>query len=220
VLIAARKSLRLGTAALHQWRTGNGRASFKIGNIKLIAPICALMRQSSHYGQGVLMRLTKYSKHAFIRAVMQDVPMIDYHEQITKLAVDDTVERLPPAVKMLWNNAELRPYINLGKMRFDHLVSCYVPSMDEYLEPSTLTMVPTLVTINKLLAANKQQDLARSQLKRKLESATQACTTTQALLKLFPEFAKYLPAEDSPTKNLPALANLMAEFVAAGWPKK
>ena len=35
-----------------------------------------------------------------------------------------------------------------------------------------------------------------------------------------PEFAKYLPKAVAKTDNLPAVANLVADFVKAGWPKE
>jgi hypothetical protein len=35
-----------------------------------------------------------------------------------------------------------------------------------------------------------------------------------------PEFEKYFPAEDAPiSKNLPALANMVADLTKLGWPK-
>lgn len=50
--------------------------------------------------------------------------------------------------------------------------------------------------------------------------AISACTTRKQAAEVLPEFEKYLP-EDEPKalRTLPALANVAADFVKAGWPK-
>ena len=41
-----------------------------------------------------------------------------------------------------------------------------------------------------------------------------------AFVAKLPEFAHYLPAEDAPAgRSLPVVANLVTDFVKAGWPK-
>jgi len=52
-----------------------------------------------------------------------------------------------------------------------------------------------------------------------LNSAIMSCGTLAALKKTFPEFEKYYPTEEQPTKNLPALANVVADLSKLGWPK-
>ena len=43
--------------------------------------------------------------------------------------------------------------------------------------------------------------------------------TVDKFFEAFPEFEKYLPSEAQPTKNLPALANVVADLSKLGWPK-
>ena len=58
------------------------------------------------------------------------------------------------------------------------------------------------------------------ELETKLMAAANSCTTRKALVELLPEFEKYLPADQAAAcKTLPAVANIMADFVKAGWPK-
>ena len=51
-------------------------------------------------------------------------------------------------------------------------------------------------------------------------AAAMSCTTRKALANLLPEFEQYLP-EDTPAaiRSLPAIANIVADFSKAGWPK-
>jgi hypothetical protein len=45
-------------------------------------------------------------------------------------------------------------------------------------------------------------------------------STRKALVDLLPEFEKYLPADEAKAiASLPAVANVLSDFVKAGWPK-
>jgi len=77
--------------------------------------------------------------------------------------------------------------------------------------------------VAKLLEALKEkkeaQDKMHRDLEAKLMAAANSCTTRKALVDLLPEFEKYLPAGQAEAcKTLPAVANIMADFVKAGWP--
>ena len=57
-------------------------------------------------------------------------------------------------------------------------------------------------------------------LRDKLTGAINACTTRKQAAEAIPEFEKYLPADEPKAlRSLPALANVAADFVKAGWPK-
>jgi hypothetical protein len=73
--------------------------------------------------------------------------------------------------------------------------------------------------MDHLKALAHEQNQARTRLRNQLEQAAASATTTKALAEMFPEFAKYLPAEETKARNLPAIANVVADFVKAGWPK-
>jgi hypothetical protein len=73
--------------------------------------------------------------------------------------------------------------------------------------------------VKKVLAPYGAEDKARNDAWRSLNSAIMSCTTLAALKKTFPEFEKYYPTEEQPTKNLPALANVVADLTKLGWPK-
>lgn len=169
------------------------------------------------------MRLNRNLRSAFVRAVMDDVPHIDYDEMIHKLFLDWHVGRLPPAVRRVWDNKATRDYICLQN------VYVQVPELDDYVSGG---YVPCLAgqdddlpdkwvmdQVVRFHKADAEQTATNNSLQQKLSTSVESCYTTQQLRKLLPEFDKYIPKDESVTQGVPALANLVTDFVKAGWPK-
>lgn len=86
------------------------------------------------------------------------------------------------------------------------------------------------VTIQKALDENTElgelsvlrgeQKKKRQELESRLRSVAYSCSTLKQLNAALPEFEKYMPSDkEALAQNLPALANVVADFIAAGWPK-
>lgn len=56
-------------------------------------------------------------------------------------------------------------------------------------------------------------------LEAKLARSIIDCNTDEQLKELYPEFAGYVPSGAPKAANLLALANIVTDFVKAGWPK-
>jgi hypothetical protein len=158
------------------------------------------------------MRLTTAHRDAFVRAVMDDVPSIDYQTRAEEIVRALAVNNLPPPIQAIWKERlDLRvhiaqsTYVNLPYP----LHGRYMPADPGEL-PAEVDECATLLT---------QQKVFRNDLRQKLSTMIAACSTLASAHKNLPEFAKYLPAEVVPTKNLPAVANVVAELSKAGWPK-
>ena len=166
------------------------------------------------------MKLTNTIREAFIRAAMDDVPAVDYTEQIRKVAYDDLVAQLPAAVRKVWDDNKLRCYINTTTGRYGGVSITYPADGDYWREAKPLTKEAAAM-VSDLKAKSDAQDKTRSDLRDKVRSAACACTTRKALVNLLPEFEKYLPSDEAKAQkmNLPAVANIVADFVNAGWPK-
>lgn len=163
------------------------------------------------------MRLTSSMRQAFIRSIMDDVPQIGYDEQIEKLVRATAAELLPPKVRAVWDDKELRGWIET--------TSFYHGGVHIHLVPNRAGgncnfPVEALEKIRELHALEKAQEDARGMLRTKISGAASAFTTRKALAKALPEFEKYLPA-DTPAadRTLPVLANVVTDFMKAGWPK-
>ena len=167
------------------------------------------------------MRLSTSMRQAFIRAVMDDVPFVDYDEQLRQLA-QKTVDSYRPAalVRALDLDPSIQDWLNRD-YQYIHKYQksfCLVGSMQS-LDRLNADKDFTLAAVNLRKLQQAQQE-KRSALEAKLKASAQACQTRAQLAKAFPEFEKYLPTEAGNSKCLPALANLMSDFMAAGWPKQ
>lgn len=166
------------------------------------------------------MRLTNTLREAFVRAVMDDVPAIDYAEQEQKVATAWAVSIMPPCVYATWASESLRGYVAT------HYFSEWVDQLrigGYHLPcPSELfSRMPDDVRAQLADLARKghEQRRTRKELERKLKAIVYGVSSTKALLKQLPEFAKYIPKDAQVPKNLPAVANVVADLMAAGWPK-
>jgi thiaminase len=167
------------------------------------------------------MRLSTSMRQAFVRAVMDDVPFVDYDEQLRQLA-QKTVDSYRPAA--LVRALEIDPSIQDWLNRDYQFISKYSQSFCLVGSKQSLDRLnadPDFTQAAQNLRKQQQAQLEqRSALETKLKASAQACQTRAQLAKALPEFEKYLPIEAGNSKCLPALANLMSDFMAAGWPKK
>ena len=167
------------------------------------------------------MRLSTSMRLAFVRAVMDDVPFVDYDEQVRELA-QKTVDSYRPAalVRALEIDPSIQDWLNRD-YQYIHKYQksfCLVGSKQSL---DRLNADPNFTQAAQNLRKQQQAQLEqRSALETKLKASAQACQTRAQLAKALPEFEKYLPIEASNSKCLPALANLMSDFMAAGWPKQ
>ena len=167
------------------------------------------------------MRLSTSMRLAFVRAVMDDVPFVDYDEQVRELA-QKTVDSYRPAalVRALEIDPSIQDWLNRD-YQYIHKYQksfCLVGSKQSL---DRLNADPNFTQAAQNLRKQQQAQLEqRSALETKLKASAQACQTRAQLAKALPEFEKYLPIEAGNSKCLPALANLMSDFMAAGWPKQ
>lgn len=168
-------------------------------------------------------RLNNDMRDAFIDSVMEDVPNIDYEEKILDAVNKAAHASLPPAVKKLLASEDTSGFVNREHVtlnRHDNIpdggyVSFILPAADD----KSLKKLALGVTDELRKAWAKQND-SRKSLRAKIRAVAYHCTTRKQLAEAFPEFERYLPADESQAmQNLPALANVVSDFVKAGWPK-
>ena len=169
------------------------------------------------------MKLTKYMREAFVRAAMNDVPSVDYDEQIRKEVMRASVAALPESVRAVWLDEATFKYVKTIYRTFAGQMF-EVPGI-EGARWTNVPAQPVLLAADKslivdLAAKHQAQIDQRQSLHDTLSAAAASATTRKALATLLPEFEKYLPADEpAACKTLPAITNIMAEFSKAGWPK-
>jgi hypothetical protein len=169
------------------------------------------------------MKLTNSIRSAFVRAAMDDVPQIDYDETIRKAVTEAALRALPPAVRKVYDDEKLRPYLECTFIRCGDVSVSVVGRDSRWKEPES--QLPKLskqdqTALDKLAAQQKEQEATREALQKKLTAAAYAVSTRKGLVELLPEFEKYLPADEAAAnRSLPVVANIVADFTKAGWPK-
>ena len=155
------------------------------------------------------MRLDKYTKQSIVRAIMQDVPPID--KAARRLAVQAAiVKAMSPEVRKVFKS-------NPGALRTTYVGD--VVEIDDYSSRSITVGDVTDKQLEEILKPYKAEDSAVYDTKRKLQGIVEGCSTLKQLQTLLPEFKQYMPTEAAPTKNLPAVANMVADLSKLGWPK-
>lgn len=165
------------------------------------------------------MRLTNQLRAEFVRNVMNDVPVVDYDEQIRKFVTTLVIESLPATVKKVWDDKNLRTYINTCHFSTEYTrVSVEIPSKERWSDDFHLSTSEEEV-LKELEAKRYNQNVTRKKLREQLETTLKGVTTTKALRKMFPEFEAYVPEDKQVDRMLPATTNLVTDLVRAGWPK-
>lgn len=155
------------------------------------------------------MKFNKLTKQAIVRAIIQDLPPID--KEARALAINAAiVKAMSPEVR---------------KMFKTHPTALRTASV-QYVNPfrvwgSDVTVGDVTDTqLAEICKPYETEENERRQAEGKLAAAFAGISTLKQALTTFPEFKKYYPTEAEPTKNLPALANVMADLSKLGWPKK
>lgn len=154
------------------------------------------------------MKLTKLHKEAIVRAIMTDTPALNRDQWAIDIPAA-IVKAMSPEVRKLY---EIKP---------EALRKASVPYTNPYRTWGGDVVVGdvTEAQINEIIKPYREQVDARADMERKLKHAFGGINTLKQALTTFPEFKKYYPTEMEPTKNLPALANVMADLTKLGWPK-
>ena len=165
------------------------------------------------------MNLNQSIRSAFVRAALDDVPQVDYTEQARTLVTKAAIAQLPDAVRAMYLDPKTSQFIRMHTCYIGTKSSCYALS---YATPTDAPLLNDVKVqaVALLELANDQQVQLRA-LHVELTSVASSARTRKQLAEMLPEFDKYLPADQATAnRNVPCLANVLTNFVKAGWPKK
>lgn len=178
------------------------------------------------------MRLNKKHRNAFVRAVLADVPSVDYDRQIQVAMRDMFKGALPAAVRTLLRDDECAHHIHHSRVPgpkpgqptdYCHLQPSYL--VPGYWDRDARRAVikanaQRWEDIRGLVDAKVRQEDQRQQLHGELRALIESCRTTQQAEKLMPELRDYLPTKQQESAdNLPA-TQVVTHLQSAGWPKE
>lgn len=174
------------------------------------------------------MRLNESIRSAFVNAVLNDTPKVDYAEQRRKIIQDHLFAIAPAAILRVYKDQDLRRFLRLdhvsyetaakGRMSWGLGKYWLVPDSDHTYRVEDKETLKQLHAIDALEIAQVDQ---RTELEKKLRATILAFNTVKQARDALPEFVKYLPDEADPKcKTLPAITDLVTDLVKAGWPDK
>ncbi len=163
------------------------------------------------------MKLTKTDKGAFVRAVMQEVPKIDYDEAIRKRLLEEEIKQAPPKLAAILMDNSMR---GLLKQEYCGYRAQYA---GWYITWPEFKLSPELrAELDQLISLKTKQNTTRYELEKSVGALIESCSTLKQARERLPEFVKYLPADRATTgaTNLPAplVADTVVELVKNGWP--
>jgi hypothetical protein len=151
------------------------------------------------------MKVTKYEREAIIRSILHDVP-----------CTPDNLLRVE--IQKAFVAAMSAPIEKLYKTHPKALRTESIASWDSGMSYRTEFIVGD-ADVKKVMQPFEVKKQARDEAHKKLAAIVNGCTTLAQLKKMLPEFISYFPSETEPTKNLPAVANMVADLSKLGWPK-
>lgn len=164
------------------------------------------------------MRLTNELRDAFIKAVMNDVPRINYQDQAEELLEQDCIEQLPAQVRAVWDDKVLRSFLYSQSRRVEGPARSWVYYATFH---GIEAREPARKSAEALLRKSVQQAVRLDELRSKIKVVAYGCSTRKQLAEALPEFTKYLPVEQPKVdRTLPVLSGVIDEFKKAGWPKE
>ena len=162
------------------------------------------------------MKLNNSHRDAFIRAVIDDVPQIDYDDICRKKCVEWGIGLLPVEVRAVYD--KYPNYIHTFWFGTPGcLNSVYVPGVS----PNEQAQAAIKSELQDLANAKSAQSRKLRELEQQLKAAIYSVTTLKRAKEILPEFEKYLPNEISGAvdRSMPTISNLVSSLVEAGWPK-
>lgn len=166
-------------------------------------------------------RLTQNSREAFIRAVMHDVPTVNYVPEFQKAQKEAYLKQVPQRIKNLFKDPELAKWIGTTEFYTNGVGIQTVPfPTNEELKDIVDSNVFKDPEVVKITEARKEQEAKRQTLLQHLRSVVAACNTFKQLEAALPEFKQYMPKKEYTPMMYPlSVVNVVDEFKKAGWPK-
>lgn len=151
------------------------------------------------------MKIDRYAKQSIATAILQDIPK-PAHSVVRDAIQAALVKAMSPEARKLYKTAP--------KALATRRLASYESLLDFGVD-----FVVGDADYETVFAPYKAQARARDDVARQVQAAINSCNTLKQLKDRLPEFGKYFPTEAPTSKNLPAIANMVADLSKLGWPK-
>lgn len=166
------------------------------------------------------MKLTKTHKEAFIRAVLADLPEVDYRAVAHKLLQDFAYSKMPKEAQAVFDNKDIRHYLVGNSWHLSYVgYIAYVGLSANNSESNGVEKEQLITNLKAVEAQAEEQFKNKERIEEKLRAVIAGCNTLKSALARLPEFEKYLPKEIEGTQSVPAITDLVVSLASLGWPK-
>lgn len=180
------------------------------------------------------MRLSKLDKQVIVNTIVADIPRkftaAETEAKLQKVVDECAMATLPPEIAVVFADKNLRQFLEFGTSNPGYFLKNDdnygwmrelggIRYLAQFNENFGLTTADGYAKFKLILDEYIQESNQIEAVKEKLKLSIDGITTTQSLIKQFPEFEKYVPSESVKVKTLPAIANVMASLSSMGWPK-
>lgn len=154
------------------------------------------------------MKLTNYLRDGFVRAVRNDMPAPTPWPKLKDLQVM-VYEAMPPALKTVYDNEELRPALKT----------------ESYYKPESYSdrgqVIVGNLKLDTFYAPIYKEVEQKNAAIEKVRVVAYSCSTLKQLQDALPELIEYMPSETkTTTKNLPMITGVISALKDAGFPKE
>jgi hypothetical protein len=162
--------------------------------------------------------MTTNVRETIVRAVEADIEYVDYQAQEVELLAKAAVRAMPESVKLIYLDKDCKPYITNSQVSVSSLCKqgystlAYVPGCKNTVKLTDAEKKSRELMIEK----SKVQSAKIKAVMRELKKALAQFNTVAQMKKAMPEFAKYLPTEESRTQNLPAVTGVVESLRTIG----
>jgi Nucleotide modification associated domain 5 len=165
-------------------------------------------------------RLNNHIRRVFVRAVMQDVPKIDYQEKFRELAQAWAITLIPQEMRGFYATRPewfAHSFTDLDSgFQYARVVG---PFDEDGFQKKMLDSCPEFVArVKELERLKDKQESEMDDLTSQIRGLINSCNTAEQLREQAPQLAKYLTFDEVPSRLLPTTA-VIDNLAAMGWPK-
>lgn len=166
------------------------------------------------------MRLTKDIRKKIVAAIMANIPKKPWGQEFLGVCETAFVKHMPKKLLQVYRDKELRPALattswysankGLPNVPMLQAMDCHKTFKELWIQLHAIR--------DKYEALHSAQKAETSRAENAVKQALDSCNTADQVVKLFPEFTKYMP-EESAISNLPMVTDTVSTLMAVGWPK-
>lgn len=170
--------------------------------------------------------LNKNMRQTFVARVIADIDVKIHDEPVRSALMKEAMQRLPKAVKALYDDELLRPYVNMQTITFPSIyyeertpeggIRRRSMQLGMMIVPAAGGFKPS-AKLYQLAADTLQNQLDRmtasAAMHERLTAMVGTCRTVADLKRMFPELEKYMPHEEAMVAGVPAV--LIKDFMSA-----